>query len=205
MILNKRNLLLLSFALIINSNGYTRYKSIPLQKMHRQVDTVNQEHLSFSCKMLNKNDCKKYFNTTSLNKKGYLPIQITFTNNSNKSIAVSPDSFSFRCANAQDIATLLHRNGLMRGICFTFGSLIFLPLIIPALVQGIGADNYNYQMDIDFSNKSFENQVVPPFTVVDGIIFASKNQFTRNFTLIVKDVSKNNSFILHPNKPQLLI
>lgn len=203
--INKIILSLISFALLISSNGYARYKSISLRKMHQHIDILTQDCISFDYKILSKSDCKKYFGSTGVLSKGYRPIQINFTNNSSKSIAISPDSFSFRCAHAQDVANTLHRNGFSRGLGFGLGALFFLPLFIPALTQGCGAKKYNHDMDIDFSNKAFKNQVVPPYSSVDGIIFASQDQFSRNFTITVKDTHEKKSLMLSPNKPQLLL
>ncbi len=173
--------------------------------MYQQINITNQESIFFDYKILNKKECKKYFNSKSMIKKGYQPIQITFTNNSKKHIAISPDNFSFRCANALDVANSLHRNGVARGIGFGLGTLWFFPLIFPAFIQGLGATEYNEQMDIDFSNKSFKNQVVAPYSIVDGIIFASQDDFNTNFTLIVKDIDSKDSLILSSKKPLMLL
>ena len=203
--INKITLLFLSCALMIHSVGYARYKAAPLRKMYQRIDISTQESISFDYRILNCDDCKKYFNAKSIAKKGYQPIQVTFTNNSKYSIAISPASFSFRCAHAQDVAMNLHRNSIARGVGFGLGALIFTPLIIPALTQSLTAARYNEDMDIDFEKKSFKNQVVPPYTTVDGIVFAERGQFNRDFTLTVKDIHRKDSLILSSRKYQLLL
>ncbi len=203
--INKIILSLLSSALILHATGYARYKAAPLRKIYQHIDITKQESISFDYRVLNSNDCKKYFNAGTITKKGYQPIQVTFTNNSKYSIAISPASFSFRCAHAQDVAMNLHRNSIARGVGFGLGALIFTPLIIPALTQSLGAAQYNEDMDIDFEKKSFKNQVVPPYTTVDGVVFAECGQFSRDFTLTVKDIQKKDSLILSSRKYQLLL
>ncbi len=149
--LNKIVISCLCLTLMLVTTGYARYKASSL----RRINTVNTEDeaISFNYKILKPNDCKKYFNSKSIIKKGYQAIQISFTNNSKHSIAISPDNFSFRCIPAQEVANSLHRDGMARGIGFGIGALWFLPLIFPALIQGLGATDYNYEMDIDFANK----------------------------------------------------
>jgi len=198
-------ILLLGCVLLIGSTCYARYKSTPLKSIYQDIDISIQESISLKYQILNAGDCKKYFNASNLITKGYQPIQIAFTNNSKFSIAISPASFSFRCAHAQDVAMNLHRNAIARGVGFGFGALIFTPLIIPALTQSLGAAQYNEDMDIDFEKKSFKNQVVPPYTTVEGVLFTDWGQFSRDFTLTVKDIYKKDAFVLSSKKPQLML
>ncbi len=180
--------------------GYARYKSYPLQKINTintQINSSKNESISFNYKILKSNHCKKYFNTKSVLKRGYQPIQITLTNNSKHSIALSLDNFSFRCADAQDVANSLHRDGMARGIGFGVGALWFMPLVFPALIQGFGAVAYNEAMDIDFANKALKNQVIPPYTTVEGVIFVARNEFSRNFKLTVQEIHGQQSFTLY--------
>jgi len=198
----KTNKLIVSIVATIfmtNSMGLARYKSDSLKKIdthNTQINPSKEKSVAFNYKIFTKDDCKKYFNTKSIVKKGYQPIQIIFTNNSKYSIELSPDNFSFRCADGRDVANSLHRDGMARGIGFGIGSLWFMPLIFPALIQGLGANDYNDAMNIDFSNKSLKKQVVAPYTTVEGVIFASRDEFSRNFTLTVQDIDKKMSFTL---------
>ena len=203
--LNKKMLLFVSLAIMASMPVYARYKSDSLKKIYQEIDTSAQESLYFDYKVLNAKDCKKYFNSKSLIKKGYQPIYITFTNNSKNSIAIAPENFSFRCAHAQDVANNLHRDGVARGVGFGLGAIFFAPLIIPALVQGLGAVDYNEQMDLDFANKAFKKQVVPAYTTVDGVIFASRDQFSRNFTITLKDVQSAKSYTLSSSKYKIMM
>ncbi|MDP3788725.1 MAG: hypothetical protein Q8Q60_05425 [Candidatus Chromulinivorax sp.] len=197
---NKLAILVFSLALILPTTGYARYKSYPLRKINTintQINSAKDESISLNYKVLKAHDCKKYFNTKTILKRGYQPVQITLTNNSKHSIALSPDNFSFRCADAQDVANSLHRNGMARGIGFGVGTLWFLPLIFPALIQGFGAVAYNEAMDIDFANKALKNQVVAPYTTVEGVIFVARDEFTRNFKLTVQDIHGKQSYTLY--------
>jgi hypothetical protein len=197
---NKLIVSIIAMTLMTGSMGFARYKSQPLKNIdthNTQVNTAKDNSVSFNYKIFTANDCKKHFNTTSIIKKGYQPIQIIFTNNSKYSIAISPDNFSFRCADFRDVANILHRDGMARLIGFGLGSLWFMPLIFPAFIQGFGADDYNEAMDMDFSQKALKVQVVPPYTTIEGVIFASRNEFRRNFTLTVEDIDKKISFTLY--------
>lgn len=203
----KISFLLLSFILLIPAHGYARYQSSPLKKSSQQIDFAAQEFIAFDCKALHAKDCKKYFNTKSIIKKGYQPVCMTFVNNSKHSIAIALESFSFECATAEQIAYCLHRDGCARGLGFGLGALFFSPiLIIPALVQGLGAVAYNEQMDIDFAHKALKNQIVRPYTIVQGVVFADSSEWNQgNFTFTVKNIEDKAIFTLSSQKQKLVL
>ena len=192
--INKINASLLCLTLMMSTPGYARYKATPLNKKTSvKVDALAKEAMSvqtvsFDCKVFSAKDCKKYLNSKSIIKKGFQPIEVTFTNNSKHSIEISPEDFNFTCVNAQYVASALHRDGAARGLGLGIGGFLFMPiLIVPAIVQGCGANDYNYDMDNDFSNKEFVKQTVAPGATVSGIVFAVRREFKRDFTFTVKN------------------
>jgi len=196
---------LLVLILAIGSTLCSRYKSVPLKRFNQNIDVAGQQTLSFNYKVLTTQDCKKYFNSRAIIKKGYQPVYVSFTNNTSFNCAVSLDSFSFRCANYQDVANSLHRNGMMRGVCFGLAAPIFLPLIIPAFIQGLGAGEYNELMDIDFAYKAFKNRIVSSYAMVDGVVFAATDQFCEDFTITVKMLERNNFIVVPSVHPRVIV
>jgi hypothetical protein len=196
---NKKATMIFALIGMSFSMVYSRYKAAPLKNIrtiYKNIYDLKDESLSFTYEIFNANDCKKYFNSKSIMKKGYQPVQIKFTNNSKDHVVVSPHNFSFRCADFQDVANSLHRDGMARGIGFGLGALWFFPLLFPALIQGLGANDYNQDMDFDFEMKALKNQIVQPYTTVEGVIFGSYNEFSKNFSLMVHTVDQKKSFTL---------
>lgn len=193
-------LLSLSLAIMNDLMISARYKSAPLKDIHRENIRINNlkknKSLFFTYKPLHNNDCKKYFNSKNILKKGYQPVYIKCINNSEYNIVVSLNNFSFQCANFQDVANNLHRDGMARGVGFGFGALWFFPLIFPAFIQGLGANRYNKDMDMDFENKALKNQIVPAYTFIEGVIFVYRQEWTNDFSLTVHTVDQKNSFTL---------
>lgn len=190
---------------MITMQTHARYQSAPLKKLYKNVNMTVDNVVSFNYKVFSARDCKKYFNSKSIIKKGYQPVQMVITNNSSHSIAISLTNFSFRCVDAQDIAHALHRDGVSRAVGFGFGALFFSPLIIPAFVQGLGASAYNLDMDLDFEKKALQSQVIPPYTTIDGVIFASREQFSKSFKVILKDIDQKESITLTSLQPQFQV
>jgi hypothetical protein len=198
--MNRIVIALLSLSLVISSTGYARYKSIPLNRSLRKAAVISQDTINFDYKIFKAKDCKKHLNSKYIIKHGFQPIQIIITNNSNNNIAISANDFSFPLVNCQDVADSLHRNGFARGLGFGIGALGCWPLVIPALVEGFGANDFNACMDRDFENKTLEPQIIPPYTTVNGLIFVDRQDFTKDFTCTVKNESKNESIVFPSRK-----
>ena len=183
------------FACIANFTLDARYKACPIVKGNCSQKSNKQNYVAWDYKIFKPKDCKKYLNCKGLIKKGFQPIQITLTNHSKQSLVLSLDRFSFSTISAEQVALSLHRNGAARGVGFGIpGALCCWPLIIPAVVQGCGANDYNDAMDNDFIYKALVDQIVPPFETVCGIIFIPKEEFVKkhfSLTLELEDVKKS--------------
>lgn len=195
----------------MNSIGYARYKATSLKKIsHKKIKVVKNHKISIEpilvdYKIFNKKDCKKYLNSKDILKKGYQPIQIIVTNNSKHDISISIDDFSFPCISAHEVANELHRNGATRGAGFGAGAFFCPILLIPACVQGCGANQFNNDMDRDFVKKSLKDQVVLVNKTANGIIFIEEDDFTQDFTLTVQDQVTKKSLILIPQEIKKII
>jgi len=202
---NKIVLSLLTIAILSSSTGYARYKSMPLIKDSRLGEVSTEESISFESKAFTAKDCKTFFNSKSILKKGYQPVQITVKNNSQSAISISPADLSFSCVAPQEVADTLHRSSKARGLGLGIPGLVFgWALIIPAFVQGLGAHDFNDDMDADFANKALQPQVIAPGKTVSGVVFTTRESFSPDFTLTVKNESTKEALVLSPKKAKTL-
>ena len=90
-------LLMFSFSNII-SLGFTRYKTsaLDINIVDKKLETKNP-NICCEYKIFNKADCKKYLGRDQVLSKGYQPIQIKLTNNSDKPFRFSLNSFNLSC------------------------------------------------------------------------------------------------------------
>jgi len=198
MTINKLYMLLLATGCMISSTGFARYKSQPLKKNSRQVFSNSANSVDCKFKVFTKNDCKDFLNSKSIIKKGFQPVQISISNSSEHDIFVTSDSFGLSTVSAQGVSRCLHRDGVSRGVGFGIGGLFFWWLFIPAVVQGCGARDYNADMDIDFADKSFKEQVIKSGATATGIIFVPSHDFNPNFSVTLKNAVSNESIVIYP-------
>jgi len=197
---NKVLLSLLSIALLGTSTGYARYKSMPLVKQAVSSSVAKKDEILLKHKVFTAKDCKKHFNSKTIIKKKFQPVQITVTNNSQTSISISSQGLNFSCITGQEVADTLHRSSKARGLGLGIPGMCFggLAMIIPAFVQGLGAHDFNDDMDADFANKELQDQIVLPGATVTGVVFTTRDnkKNIKKLTLTVKDEVTKASIIL---------
>ncbi|MGZ6254501.1 MAG: hypothetical protein ACXWL5_00745 [Candidatus Chromulinivorax sp.] len=165
-------------------------------------------NISFEYKILNKKECKQYFKTKKILKKGYQPIQITVTNNSDDYIMFSQKGLNVPTVDVDTVFTALHKNGIIRGLSLGLvGMLAASPLpmltLLPWAVHviscigftifsaagifaGAGALMYNNKIAV-ISDFILQDQIIQPHSVVMGIVFVKVDKLTSDLSLIVQN------------------
>jgi hypothetical protein len=180
-------------------SGCAKYQARPLSRLVIPLNPQNQEQtVTLAYRVFSKRDCLHYLDRDII-AKGYQPVHITIANNTNHAYNVCLDSFSIPCTDYQIVAQRVHTSTATRAASYGVGALFFFPLIIPAVVDGVGSSQANQQLDADFEHKSLTDQIINPFTTVSGLIFVPTKDFTRNFTISLADASNNERLVLASN------
>jgi len=178
-------------------SGCAHYKAKPLRKLPVTTRESNEQTVSFEYHVLNRSDCKQYLDR-NVHKKGYQPIQLTIENNSSRSLHFSLSSFDIPCIEVDEVASKVHTSTVGRAVGYTVAGLVtcIWLLFIPAIVDGIGSDKANEQLDIDFSRKAMRNQVIAPNSTINGLIFVPYERFDEDFSFSLADHEKSEHFKL---------
>ncbi len=140
------------------------------------------EGLSVGCKEFTERDCDKYLDR-DVRSKGYHAIQLTFQNSSDKSYRFSTAGVSLPCSNADEVAETVHTSTAGRVLAYSAGGLLFAPLFIPAIVDGIGSSNANMKLDHDFAKKAKGDFTIEPYSFNKTIVFIPHEDFESKFDL----------------------
>ena len=136
-------LLMFSFSNII-SLGFTRYKTsaLDINIVDKKLETKNP-NICCEYKIFNKADCKKYLGRDQVLSKGYQPIQIKLTNNSDKPFRFSLNSFNLSCIPFYNFIEDVEFNTAKNFLYFVLLSQIVIPIlsvpifIIPFLINPV--------------------------------------------------------------------
>ena len=197
-------LLSLTSIILIGLSGCAKYSARPI----KPIVTVGQSaenSIAFSYKVFNTVECKRYLGRNAL-AKGYQPIQVTITNNTNHYFNISPSSFSCNCLDPDEVAENMHSSTVGRAVGYGVPAFLLFPILaIPAIVDGIGSSKANHRLDDDYAQKSLSDETIAPYTTINGVIFVSRGEYTDNITVTLADGASNKRYTLSKIKPVLQV
>ncbi|MDX8430497.1 MAG: hypothetical protein SNF33_01640 [Candidatus Algichlamydia australiensis] len=144
------------------------------------------EGLTVGCKEFSRRDCETYLDR-DVRRKGYHAVQITFQNSSEKSYKFSTNDISLPCASSEDVAAMVHTSTFGRVMGYGLGSLVFAPLLIPAIVDGIKSSAANAALDMDFARKSNGSFTIDPYSFKKTVVFIPHEDFASSFDVTLTD------------------
>jgi hypothetical protein len=181
-------------------SGCARYKAQPLNKLATQIPSKNKQSILLTSRVFSKSDCKKFLGRNVI-RKGYQPIHITITNNTNRYLNISKSNISLPCVSVMNVTKKVHTSTAGRAVGYGIASLIIWPMAIPAIVDGIGSSQANQKLDQDFLNKELCDQVICPFNTITGLIFVPVEKFDSKFSITLVDAQSDEHFTLTTSKP----
>lgn len=108
--------------------------------------------------------------------KGYQPVQLTFKNTTEKSYVFSSKEISIPCTNPQEVAQSVYTSTLGRVVLYS-------PLIVPAIVDGVRSMNANARLNQDFHYKAQEHFIIPPGAYIKTLVFVPQAHYRPVFDL----------------------
>ena len=182
-----------------------KYKPIPLGKPfhHKEKGKVEVAAREFTPA-----EFKHYFDT-SIDCKKFIPLQLFVHNKSDKSITLEAKNLNLTLLTTDKVKRKMHRSTAARTVGWgVAGALLFAPLIIPAIVDGVRSNNANTEIDADMDKYAFGSDSsieIKPGVAINKIMFAERPSIkSEPLTALPTDldlyfVSNNNQIEKHFN------
>jgi hypothetical protein len=164
------------------------YKATSLPKLNPEFapKAAKQGEVVCAVKVFTKDDCRKYYDKDII-ELGYQPIQIAIQNQSKSYYLFSKDGINLPTVPPEEVAKKAHRSTVGRAVGYGVAGLFIWPLLIPAVVDGVGSSKANTQMDIDFAAKGLQETVIQPFSTANGVIFVPTSELQPNLIINIVD------------------
>jgi hypothetical protein len=177
--------------------GCAKYKAISLPSL-AQAPVKNG--ISFAYKAFNSDESKMYLGRNLL-EKGYQPLHLAITNNTDHAYQITPSSLSMPIANADFVAQKSHTNTTGRAVGYGTAAVLSCGLFaIPAIVDGIGSSKANKQLDMDYCAKMLRlDTVLRPHSTLSGIVFVARGAYNGDFTFTLTDADSGKKLVLNSN------
>jgi len=188
----KRTLFITLSCAVALGVGCASYKAATLPILQPEFAPYSEDHndVTVSCKAFSEFESKRYLGRDVL-AKGYQPIQICIQNESKAYILLSPQSLNLPLIPPEDVAREVHTNTVGRATAWGVGGLFIWPLLVPAVVDGVGSSQANQKLDADYSGKGVTQCVIQPYTTVNRMVFVPTSEYNGAFRLTL--LNKGNS------------
>jgi hypothetical protein len=190
--------ILVLFAVQTILYGCASYKPAPLTTLQPEFAPYSEtiEGVTLACKPLSREECKRFFDRDIIDK-GYQPVQMTIVNDSSRYILFSNQGISLPVCSPQEVAEKCHTSTTGRAAGYGVAGLFVWPLLIPAVVDGVGSSQANTKLDRDFNEKNIEQMVINPYATHNGIVFFSKSEYQDSFFVRLVDKETAQKFEYH--------
>ena len=188
--------MILSLNLLGTGVGCAAYKVTALQPLQPEFHASAQsvEGISACYEVLDAAASKRYFNK-DLRKVGYQPVQFTVVNGPARYLKFALSQVSLQSSEAASVAEQCHFNTAGRATGYGVAGVFIWPLIIPAIVDGVGSSKANTQMDHDFAAKVLKDQIIMPYGMVNGVVFVPSEATVTDVSLRLFDKGSSDVFV----------
>lgn len=142
--------------------------------------------ITLSVKKLTSGDSKRILNRDVI-EKGYQPIQITVNNDTKKYVLFSNQGVNLPTVPAQEVAEKVHTSTTGRAAAYGVAGLFVWPLLIPAVVDGMGSSQASEKLDRDYNAKVMGQVVIQPYGTHNGLIFVPVSEYQDSFEVVLVD------------------
>jgi len=179
---------LIALLLLIVISGCAKYEAGTLAILQPEFAPFAETNsgVTLSVKKLSNGDCKRILSRDVIDK-GYQPIQITIKNDTKKYILFSNQGINLPTVPAQEVAEKVHTSTAGRATAYGVAGLFIWPLLIPAVVDGVGSSKANEKLDRDFNAKVMDQVVIQPYATHNGLIFVPVSEFQNSFEILLVD------------------
>lgn len=180
--------------------GCARYHAASLPTVSSEIlyDTKPVDGMLIAAKAFSHAECMRYLDR-DLIKKGYQPIQLYIENVSDRTYLFSTERVTLALASPEDVAKKVHSSTLGRITGYGAAAIFATPLfLIPAVVDGLQSSRSNEALDHDFALKAAKDQLIPPFSHSNMLLFVPTESMQDFFavTLLDEETSKPSRFVV---------
>ena len=179
---------LTALLVLIVFSGCAKYQPGVLASLQPEFAPYSEEKsgITLSVQKLTSGDSKRILNRDII-EKGYQPIQITVKNDTKKYVLFSNQGVNLPTVPAQEVADKVHTSTTGRAAAYGVAGLFIWPLLIPAVVDGVGSAQANEKLDRDYDAKVMGQVVIQPYATHNGLIFVPVSELQGSFEIILVD------------------
>ncbi len=172
-------------------------KSPALLTVFSEEMTLEEKELKVSAKVYTREESQQFLHL-DLEKKGYIPVEITIQNQGNHAYAISAASTAMNCAKPSEIAWKVTKGAIPRGIGLKIFSFLFWPFMIPSTIDSIYTFKTHKSIVKVLTAKGFKenDEIVLPYSLVKRVLYIPEASFYTTFSVSLEDLTTDELVVI---------
>lgn len=174
------------------TSGCATYRAgrLPSMNLSSFQNVLNQDGLQVGVKFLDARESKQIFGVGKMHKL-YQPIFIVVDNRTKSTYEFRKRMLNRGTISAEEVAKECGFSTVGRATGYGIAGLFIWPLLIPAVVDGVGSSNANQRMEDDYIYKEIKDERVVPNGLLNGVVFLDKMKDGEELVVRLQDVETN--------------
>jgi hypothetical protein len=178
---------------VLSLNGCASYKAgrMPSSNVESFKNVQDQDGLKVAAEFFSPKESKQIFGVAKVAQL-YQPIYIAIDNRTKSSYEFSKrGSINLASVPAEEVAKNCGFSTVGRATAYGVAGLFIWPLLIPAVVDGVGSAQANEKMESDYMYKEIKDDRIQPNGLLNGVIFADKMKEGEELVIRLNNVDTN--------------
>ena len=150
----------------------------------------NQEGLTVGVKFLDASEAKKIFGVSKISKVSQ-PTYIVIDNRTKDTYEFKKRSLNQTVLPAEEVASECGFSTAGRATAYGVAGVFIWPLLIPAVVDGVGSSQANQRMQDDYMYKEIKDERISPNGLLNGVVFLGKMKDGEELAVRLQNVKNN--------------
>lgn len=182
---------ILMVMLVLQGCASYRAARLPSADIASYTNMQDQDGLKVAVRFFDARKTKSIFGVAKVYEL-YQPVYILIDNR-------TPDPYSFskrtsinkQSTPAEEVSENCGFNTAARATTYGVAGIFIWPLLIPAVVDGVGSSNANQKMQADFMYKEIQDDRIQPNGLLSGVVFVDKMKSGEDFVIRLHNADTN--------------
>lgn len=189
----KNTALVLLLCAVVAITGCASYRAgrLPSSDVASFKTAQDQENLMVAVKFFDARESKQIFGVGKVYEL-YQPVYIAIDNRTKNSYEFSKrGSVNKQSVPAEEAAKNCGFSTVGRATTYGVAGLFIWPLLIPAVVDGVGSAQANQKMESDYMYKEIKDDRIAPNGLLNGVMFVDKMKEGEEFVVRLRNVDND--------------
>ena len=187
-----KKLLVWCILLCFTTTGCASYRarSLPSSNPTSLANHETQDGLTVGVQFFNASESKKIFGVKKVSRVSQ-PTYIVIDNRTNDTYEFNKRTLNPTAIPAEEIASECNFNTAARATTYGVAGIFIWPLLIPAVVDGVGSSQANQRMENDYMYKEIKDDRISPNGLLNGVVFLGPMKDGEELTVRLQNIRTN--------------